>query len=321
MLRKLIGGLAIAAISMVGTARAQNYPDHAITLIVPFVAGGPVDQAARLTGDALSKKLGVPVVIENKAGAGTTIATEFVYRAAPDGYTLLFAPSSSYSTAPFLYENLQYDINGFEVVSMISKIPYVVHIAKRIPANNLEEFLAWAKEQPSGVTNGNGGVGSVTHIQAALFSKQLGINIVHVPYKGSAAANTDLISGNIDMMLDSINGGRTHHDAGNTRIVGLVDNERWPDLPEIPTFKEKGFPDSVFYSWNAVVAPPKTPKEITGKLRAALGEVLASADIQESFQKGGQLVLTMSPEETAAFIKKEQELWGGVIKSEGIKLE
>lgn len=307
--------------ALIAGAQAQDFPKGPITIVVPYVAGGPADQSARVTGDMLSKELGVPVVIENKPGAATTVATEYVSRSAPDGQTLLLAASSTFTTNPFLYKNLSYDIDDFEVVAMLSKVPFVVHIAKRIPAKNVAEFVAWAKAKPEGVTSGTVGVGSTAHIMSLLLSKQLGINVTPVPYKGSAAASTDLIAGVIDMQLDGINSGKTNHEAGNTQLIGLLDTERWPDMPDIATFREQGFPDAIFYSWNALLAPPGTPEDVVAKLHVAVNKVLAEQEVQDKFKVSGQVPYVMTPEEIAAFIAKEQETWGGVIEQEGITIE
>jgi len=308
------------ALLQAAPATAQEFPQRPITIIVPFGAGGTTDVAARLVATQLGNILGTRVLVENKPGASTMVGAEFVARAPKDGYTLLMAAASTFSTNPHLYRKITYRLEDFEAVSMVTKVPFVLNVSSRVPARNLDEFVAWARAQPQGVSYGTTGVGTSNHITGILVANALGIKMVDVPYKGNAAANVDLISGQIHAQLDALAGAMPFHADGRTRIMGVLDTQRWPGLPDIPTFIERGF-KAEGYSWFALLAPAGTPRPVVQKLADATAKVMALEEVKARFIAGGQLPLPLDPAATTRFIKADHERWGAVIKGAGIQLD
>jgi len=299
----------------------QEFPTRPITLVVPYTAGGPTDVAARLLADGLSKEVGQSIIVENKAGAATVLAAEYVARAPADGYTLLMSAASTFVTNPHLNKNLSYDTKDFEPVAMVSKVPNVLNVALHVPAKNMKEFVEWARSRPNGATYGTAGVGSSTHIMGELFAKQFDIPMTHIPYQGASAANIDVIAGNIDSQIDGIAAAQVLHKEKKTRIIGLFNDTRWPSMPDVPTLAEQGYPNAIAYSWFAIVAPKGTPAEVVESLNAAVNKVLESEDLQARFIDDGQTVIPMSVSEARVFINEEYERWGQVIRDSDIKVE
>lgn len=301
-------------------ATAQEYPIKPITIVVPFGAGGTTDIAARLIAAELTDVLGGRVLIDNKPGASTMVGAEHVAKAPADGYTLLMAAASTFSTNPHLYRKIKYRLDDFVPVSMVAKVPFVLNISSRIPARTIDEFVAWAKTQPQGVNYATTGIGTSNHITGILVANALGIRMVDVPYKTNAAANVDLIGGQTHAQLDALASAQPLHLEGKTRILGVLDTQRWPGMPEIPTFIEKGY-KAEGASWFALMAPAGTPAPIVRKLAAAVSKVMATDEVKAKLLAGGQLPVSMSPEATLQFIKADQERWGAVIKNAGIQLD
>jgi tripartite-type tricarboxylate transporter receptor subunit TctC len=312
--------LAVFALSQ-GEAPAQPYPSRPIRLVVPFPAGGPPDTIARLVGDRISLRLGQSVVIDNRPGAGATIGTRAVANAEPDGYTLLFGSTTSLSIGPALFKNLDYDaMRSFAPIASVSLGAMVVAINSGVPAKTVPDLVAYAKANPGKLLNG-AGVASPPHIAWGLFTITTGADIVFVPYRGMSQAMTDLVSGQIQMMIDGIGSLLPHILEGKARALAVTGTARSPDLPEVPTMIESGYPDYVLTFWTGILAPSGTPAEIVGKLNAAVNEDLKSAEMRESLARFNVAPLVSSPNEFKAFLAAEAGRWSAIIKSTNIKVE
>jgi tripartite-type tricarboxylate transporter receptor subunit TctC len=311
-------GIALVA---AGHAAAQSYPNRPIKLVVPFPAGGPPDTIARLVADRISPRLGQTVVIDNRPGAGATIGTRTVANAEPDGYTLLFASTTSLSIGPALFKNLDYDpAKSFSPIASVSIGSMVVAVNADLPAKTLPELVAYAKANPGKVHNG-AGVASPPHIAWGLFTITTGTNIVFVPYRGMSQAMTDLVAGQIQMMIDGIGSLLPHIRDGKARALAVTGTARSPDLPEVPTMIESGYPDYLLTFWTGILAPAGTPPAFIGKLNAAINESLKSIDMKQSLAKFNVDPNIASPPEFSAFLAAEARKWADIVKATNIKVE
>jgi tripartite-type tricarboxylate transporter receptor subunit TctC len=302
-------------------AVAQPYPARPIKLIVPFPAGGPPDTIARLVADRMSSRLGQTVVIDNRPGGGATVGTRAAANAEPDGYTLLFASTTSLSIGPALFRNLDYDpVRSFAPVAAVSIGSMVVAVSATVPVKTLPELVAYAKANPGKLHNG-AGVASPPHIAWGLFTITTGTDIVFVPYRAMAQAMTDLVSGQIQMMIDGIGSLLPHIRDGKTRAVAVTGTARSPDLPGVPTMIESGYPDYRLTFWTGVLAPAGTPPAFVGKLNAAINEGLQTPDMRESLAKFNVEPNVTSPQEFSAFLAAEARKWADVVKATNIKVE
>ena len=311
-------GLGLAA---AGPAAAQPYPNRPIKLIVPFPAGGPPDVIARIVADSMSTRLGQSVVVDNRPGAGATIGTRSVANAEPDGHTLLFASTTSLSIGPALFKNLDYDpVKSFTPVAGISIGPMVVVLHPSVPAKTVQELVAYAKVNP-GKLNYGAGVASPPHIAWGLFTAVTGTDILFVPYRGMAPAMNDLISGQIQMMIDGTGPLLPHIQAGTFRALAVTGKTRSPDFPHLPTMIESGYPDYVLTFWTGIVAPAGTPQPIVARLNSAINDGLASIALKDGLAKFNVEANIASPQEFAAMLAQEAEKWAGIVKAAGIKVD
>ncbi len=270
--------MAIAAMGVAG-AMAQTYPDRPIKLIVPFPPGGPPDAIARVIGDDVGKRINQTVVIDNRQGAGATIGSRAVAAAEPDGYTLLFASTTSLSIAPSVFKNVEYDsVKSFAPVAGVSIGPLVVVVHPAVPAKTVPELVAYAKDHP-GKLNYGSGVASPPHIAWGLFTRVTGTDIVFIPYRAMASAMTDLVAGEIQIMIDGTGPLLPHIQEGKVRALAVTGKTRSPDFPNLPTMIESGYPDYVLSFWTGIVAPAGTPADIVGKLNGAINASLKSPPI------------------------------------------
>ena len=321
--RRLVLTMMAAGMALAATvhAAAQSYPARPIKLVVPFPAGGPPDTIARLVADRISSRLGQTVVIDNRPGAGATIGTRAVANAEPDGYTLLFASTTSLSIGPALFKNLDYDpIRSFAPVASVSIGSMVVAVSASVPAKTLPELVAYAKANPGKLHNG-AGVASPPHIAWGLFTITTGTSIVFVPYRGMAQAMTDLVAGQIQMMIDGIGSLLPHIRDGKARALAVTGASRSADLPDVPTMIESGYPDYLLTFWTGILAPAGTPPDIVGKLNAAINEGLSSADMKQSLAKFNVAPNIASPQEFGTFLAAEARKWADIVKATGIKVE
>ena len=293
---------------------AASYPNRPIRIIVCVPAGGGVDTVTRMVANGLQKKLGQPVVVENRAGAAGNIGSDVVFHSDPDGYTLLAAQSSPLTINPLLYPKMNFDPTQFEAVAIMTRIPNVLLVRPDFPAKTAQEFIAYAKANPGKINYASQGIGTTSHLTAALFEGLTGSKLVHVPYKGTAPALNDLIAGHVDMIFMELASAIKLHEAGKARILAVATTARIANLPTIPTLDELGVKNFESYAWNAIAAPPKTPAAIVAKLNKAINEVLQDSELKSHFAKINLMAMGGSPAEAAAFIKKETVVWGDVIK-------
>jgi tripartite-type tricarboxylate transporter receptor subunit TctC len=309
-------------LALVNPARAQPYPSRPIKIIVGFPPGGPSDTVARIVGDRLSISLSQPVIIDNRpGGASGTVGVRAAASANPDGYTLLVV-TPSMAIAPSIYRNLGYDpVRSFTPVAMVARSQDIFVVNAAFPAKSVQELVAYAKANPGKVYFGSPGHGSTPHLVGELFKLQAGIEIVHVPYRGSAQTVTDLLAGQIQMYAESGPTILPLIEAGKLRAIAVTGETRNPNLPGVPTMIESGFPGFVEYFWTGIIAPADIPETIVSKLNAAINDGLKSPEMQASLAKIGLEPAVGSPTEFAALIAAETQRWAAVVKEAGIKVD
>jgi tripartite-type tricarboxylate transporter receptor subunit TctC len=310
--------LVAAALSAASPVLAQDYPNRLIRIIVPFGAGGPTDVFTRSLGEELRKSLGQPIVMENRPGAGTIIGTTEVARSAPDGYTLLMI-SATQTTVETLNPNKSYRLmRDFVPVAALMSSELVLVVPEHSPVNTLKELIALARANPGKLNYGSSGPGSNYHMAGELIKNLAGLDITHVPYKGSTGARADIISGQIDMMFDSVPTAAATIEAGRLKALGTSGKVRSPILPDVPTIAEAGIPGYDATIWIGVMAPAGTPKEIVELLNREINKILIRPDIQESWKRQGANTTVMSPQEFGTYVESEIERWGKLIKANNI---
>ena len=315
----LIGFAALSALAAVaGHAAAQDYPAHNVTIMVPFAPGGGTDLIARTVARGLEQRLGKTFVIENRPGAGTTIAAAATAKAAPDGYTLMQATSGTMSMNPTTFKKLSYEPDKDLVpVSLIAGVPFVLVVNPDLPVHNIQELVKVAKERP--LTYGSGGVGAFHHLNAELLSSMLGIKMTHVPNKGSVPAMTDLIAGNIQVLFVDIGPSIQLIRAGKARALGLTSAHPAAAAPEIPPLATVGVPGFDTTAWQMMVAPGGTPRPILEKLNKEMNAIVNSAEVTKQFVDMGLVPIGKgSPEELSKYVKTEQARWAPVIRNAGL---
>jgi tripartite-type tricarboxylate transporter receptor subunit TctC len=314
-IRALLAALAVVAAA---PCTAQDYPNRTIRMIVPFGAGGPTDVFTRALGEELRKALGQPIVMENRPGAGTIIGTTEAAKSPPDGYTLLMI-SATQTTVETLNTNRSYRLmHDFVPVASLMNSELVLVVPERSPVNSLKDLIALAKAKPGTLNYGSSGPGSNYHMAGELVKNLAGLDIVHVPYKGSTGARTDILSGQIDMMFDSVPTMAPMIEAGRVKALGTSGNVRSAVLPSVPTIAEAGIPDYNATIWIGVMAPAGTPKDIVERLNREINKILARPDIAESWRRQGANTMVMSPQEFGDYISSEIVRWGKLIKANNI---
>lgn len=312
--------VAVTAIAAASTA-AQTYPNRPIKMIVPFPPAGPIDTMARLLGQQLSERFGQQVVVDNRPGAGSMLGTKAAAAAEPDGYTLLFGSSGSLAVAPALYTNYDLDIlKAFAPVGSVALLPHVLVVNPTLAAHSVGELVAYAKANP-GKLNYGAPLGTPPHLLSTLFGTKAGINVVYVPYKGSAASITDLLSGQTQFTIDGLTGLYPLIEAGKVRALAIARAQRWGALPDLPTLVESGFPDFTVDAWTGVMAPAGTPAPIIGTLNRAINEGLATAEAKAGLAHFSAIAQSGSPQEFGAFVVSELPKWAAIVKASGAKIE
>ena len=311
---------ALAAPALPRLAHALDYPTRPVKLVLGFTPGGPADILARLVSQRLGERLGQPFVIENRPGGGTTIATEYVVRAAPDGYTLLWA-TSSFAINPSLYDKLNYDfIRDIAPVANIDFLPLVVEVNPALPVKTIPELIAYAKANPGKINFATGGIGSSQHVAGELFNFMTGTDLVHVPYRGSSLAINDLLAGQVQMTFSPIPLSMGYIRGGQLRALAVTSAQRIPALPDVPTVAEF-VPGYVAVASDGIGAPANTPADIIDKLYGTVSAVLAEPAIKARLEDLGGVVAPMAPAEFKKFIAAETVKWGKVIKFANITAE
>ncbi len=312
-------GFVLAPAATNAEEGSANYPDHPIRVIVSVPAGGGVDAVTRLVTAKMRAVLGQPLAVENKAGAGGSLAADAVYHSAPDGYTLLASQPAPITTNQFLYTSLDYDPTKLTPIAILSYVDNVLLVRPDFPAKTVQELIAYAKANPGKLNFASQGIGTTSHLTAALFEKLAKVQLVHVPYKGTAPALNDIIAGHVDLMFTEIATSLPLYKAGKARILAVAAEKRIPAIPDIPTLAEAGVPGCVSVTWQALTAPPKTPDAIVAKLNDALNKAMKDPELLDRFQKLNLRPGGGTPAETAAFLKEETQKWGDVIREAGIK--
>ena len=301
-------------------ALAQDYPNRPVRLIVTVPPGGAADFIARLVGGKLGDALGQPVLVENRGGAGGTIAADAVAKAAPDGYTLLQNSITTHGVGPHLYSKLPYDpVKDFGAVSGLALLPLIMAVNAELPAKTVNDVVALAKkENLNFASSGNGGA---PHMAAELFKSVTGAPITHVPYKGSGPAVADLVGGRVQIMFDAAPSLIAHIRAGKLRVLAAASAERNRLLPEVPTFAELGHPRVAVSLWYGLLAPAATPAAIVTRLNAEVAKILQSADVREKLAAQGAEPMPGTPQAFASFMREEMAKWAPVVKQAGVKLD
>ena len=319
-------GLALAALMLpFATASAQdanaaqNWPTGTVRIVVPFPPGGGADGLPRVLTEALSKAWGQPVIIENKAGAGGNVGAEFVSRAAPDGYTLLSAPTPVYAINQSLYKKLNYDPSTLKPIVLLGQAASALAVHPSLAVSSVKELIAKAKAEP-GIAYGSQGNGTTTHLTAAMFEAAAGVKLNHVPYRGSGPLMNDLVGGHIKLSFDNLASVMTQHRAGKVLVLAVCSPERSQFMPGMPTMIEAGVPDFVSVAWFAMSAPAGTPDAIIDRINKAVTALLAEPDTRQRYAGLGAEVLGGSPAAMATLVDTERKRWAGVIKSANVPL-
>lgn len=318
--RAVIAAAAFALVAL--PVVAQTYPSKPIRLIVPFAPGGNIDITARTVAPGLSEALGQPVVVDNRGGAGGRIGTELAMKSAPDGYTLLLGSSGALTLTPAFFPSVTYNaVRDLAPTSLVSIVPLLLDVHPSLPIRSLKEFLAFAKANPGRLKMASAGAGSTTHIAGELFQLVAGIQLTHVPYKGSGPALIDLIAGQVDLIFDQISTSSTYIKAKRLRGIAVATLKRSSLLPEIPTMNEAGVPGFEASTYTAIFLPANTPKDIVTKVYTALTKVLDETATRESFARLGADVIKSTPEELTQRLTSDIAKWAMVQKRTNLKLE
>ena len=311
---RLLRSLCILAMLATGGVFAQAWPSKPVTLMVPFAPGGTTDIVARPFAQALSQELGQPVVVENRAGAGGTLAAGVAAHAAPDGYTL-FVATVAHTMATSLYKQLPYDFErDFVPITILATVPNILIVNPSVPAKSVRELIDYAKANPGKLAYGSAGNGSTEHLSAELFKSMAGVDMVHIPYKGGAPMMADLIGGQIQVAIETSGSAAPHIKGGKVRALAVTTTMRSPAFPEVPTLTEAGLKGYDVTTWYAILAPRGTPEEITTKLYNASAKILRTPDMKQRLEQFGGEPGGLAPGQFAAFIKSETAKWAKVVK-------
>ena len=323
-----IGGCALAAMLIsampaVTGAQAQGFPSKAVRVVVTTAPGGNTDIAARGLAQRLVPMWGQPVVVENRPGAGGTIAAAYVAGAAPDGYTLLYAPDGTYVITPPLYSKLSYHpLTSFAPITVPFRSSSILVLSNAVPVKNFREFLAYARANPGKLSYGSYGYGSNAHVAIEQLKQMAGLELVHVPYEGGGPALTDLIAGRVALLLGNLAFFEPHEKEGKLKIIAALDDKRMSVRPDLPTVSESGVPGYSVSAWSALVAPAGTPASVLDKIRADIVTVLRDPDFNEKFMKQqGFRPEGNSREEFASMLRTEYAHWGRIVRTTGAKLD
>ncbi len=322
-MRKIIWAVVLQIFAVPVSAAAENsYPIRPVRLIAPFSAGGGVDIVARLVAQRLSEKWGQQVVVDNRTGATGIIGTDLAAHATPDGYTLLMGNAATHAVNVSLFKKLPYDaVRDFVPITLVGRVPEMLVVHPALPAASVQELIALAKAKPGELTFGSAGSGSPPHLAGELFQSLAKIRLVHIPYKGSAPALTDLIAGQINMYFSNILSAVPYVKGGRLRGLGVTSAKRSVVAPDIPAIAEAGLPGYEDYNWYGVLAPKGTPKAIVDKLHTDIVQVVKSRDVEDRLTKDGAEVIANTPAEFAKFIRDEIQKYAQIIKQSGLRTE
>jgi len=316
-------GIVAAIAAAPDATQAAEFPSRPIKLVIPYAAGGPTDIFGRLLAEYLGKDLKQTVIVENKGGAQGAIAAEMVAHAEPDGYTLFGTSGSVIVLNPLLYKKLPYDpARDFRMLALVTDVPVVLCVNPSVPAKTVAEFVAYAKQNPGKLNFGSSGTGSFTHLAGEMFKQTAGIEMTHVPYKGAAPALTDVMSGNIQLMFESVSTALPLIQSGKLRPLGIGSVQRHPALPDVPTIAESGYGGYFVSVWNGLAVPAGLPDDVTRILTDSLDRVMNDEGFRAAIEKVGFTALRpRSPADIAEFMAAERVRWSGVIKSQNLTLD
>lgn len=323
--RTLLGAAAFAGtLALPAISRAQGaWPQRPVRLVVPYPPGGATDVLARLYAEQMSRTLGQPVVIENRPGASGNIGIDAVAKASPDGYTIGAGTVSNFSINQYLYKNVPYDIErDLKPIALGWEFPNIAVVApNKVPARTLAEFIAWAKAKPQGITYGSTGIGTTTHLSSALFFSRIGVEAVHVPYRGASQTIPALLNGDVDFALDGVASYLGLVEGGQMRALAVTSAERWPQLPEVPTMQQAGMEDFVVTVWGGFVAPAGVPDEVIGKLNAALKQVVDDPAQRDRFARVGAKPIWTTAAQASERAARERPMWQALVKTSGAQAD
>ena len=315
-------GVVGVSLALMGTAQATNWPTSTVTLVVPFSAGGTTDVVGRLMAEKLGNMWGQSVVVENRLGAGGNVGTAGVARAKPDGYTLLMASGSIMTVSPHLYKDLPFNVEkDFAPITNVANGPMVVVTSKNVEAKTLQELIDYAKKNPDKLNMGSAGLGSQVHMAGENFSYAAGIKMTHIPYRGEAASYTELMAGQIDVVVGNVGAVSGLVDSGRINALAVTGNKRAPMLPDVPTADEAGLKGFTNYGWFGFIAPAGTPQEVIDKIQQDTVKVLAMPDVKSRLEQIGMTPVGNKPDEFKKEIQEESAYWAKVVKDRNIKIE
>jgi len=309
----------LVAITVPVMTHAQNYPNRAIRIVVPYPPGGGTDVVARTIAQKMNEMMGQPVVVDNRAGANGIIGTDAVVKSMPDGYTVLIT-LATHVINPALYAKLPYGSDDFAPVTLLAEYPFVITVHPSLPVKNLKEFVAFAKARPGQLTYASSGNGSGPHLGMELFKSMAGIDVVHVPYKGAGQAMTDLLSGQVPIFLNNFLAGAQMIKAGRLRALAVTGRDRSSAAPEIPTVAEAGVPGYVVTGWYGMMVPAATPTPVIRALHEGVVKALKSKEVSSRLSNEAAVIIANTPREFADFIKAESDKWAGVIRKAKVRL-
>ena len=318
----VIASLFLLLIASLGNAQTVSFPDRPVTIVVPFPPGGGTDAGARLIAQKLSTRWGQSVIIDNKAGASGMVGSEYVSRAKPDGYTLLIGNIGTFSINPSLYKKMPYDPDkAFVPVSMIAELPYFLLVTPSLKANNVKEFIAFAKANPGAVTYASSGSGSGPHLAGEMFEKATGLDMMHVPYKGGGPAAADVMAGHVNMYFSTVLESIGSVKSGKLKALGASSLVRSPAMPELPTIAESGVPGFDAASWIGIAAPAGTPPALVDKIAADIKVVISEQDTKQTLIQQGATPMPLTPTAFKARIESDRQRYAKVIKDGNVQVD
>jgi tripartite-type tricarboxylate transporter receptor subunit TctC len=325
MKRKTLGTALVSVIALAGVAAAQDYPTRSVTMVIPFAAGGPTDVLGRVVAAKMGESLGQTVVVENVTGAGGQTGGKRVADSAPDGYNVVVGTVGTHAQAQTLYKRPLYNSQtDFTPVGLIAQVPIVLIARKDLPVKDFAEFVAYAKANQGKMQFGSAGAGSATHLGCVLLNYIIGVDVTHVPYRGTGPAMQDLAAGRIDYLCEVVTTAKPQIDGGTVKAVAMLDSKRSPALPDLATAEEQGTKDVIAYTWNAIFLPKNAPEAIVSKLNGAMLQAMHSPVVKDRLSSLGAEIVSdaqASPSALAKLVKDETEKWAKPIKASGVTVE